>query len=240
MSDKDWAEEALSNLFALNSQNKPVTAELIKNFRANGFAANDRLTTEQVMRFIYLLLENPIRYPYSDKEKQLDSDLYNLLREIRHVVIKLNYYINIDDEVSKGWLSETDAIVFRHSILSVMDKLWPPVFGTVSIEDLDWIFWGRIIQSYNVKLVEHLVQIIKSRLPSLSSGEDWERLYQADPDGFKYLELMNPTLKKNKIYWDYYVSQQLENTGKDISRLPEDWTSELVEPPIPIPDNLKR
>lgn len=234
---QEEVDEALVNLETMNKRGEQVSVDILNPFTDEEVMFWD-IALKDLIKLIELLDDNLIEFDEEPRNKGFLSRGYPMddrtewgACERISYLIKSIFYLdlkNTDDlAFSPQQLNE-----FYHKLISLWDRTWIPVFEGRIIHDyqLEWIAYGFVIEHPDAAVIDHLVQVLKSRLPT--TDEAWEIFKTENPKTFLFLRAIDRSLEENTTYWDYYLScQAIEHFGAE-DELPQDWSVELFDSPI--------
>lgn len=219
--------EPFSKLTELNTLGVPVSADILNSIMEPSFMIK-HYGPAHIFKLVKLLEVNPIQF----NEEIVVTGVFLKINDLISDISELNFrfYIGEND------CSEEDVRILYHNMLSLWDKIFYPTFNDHKNVKVDWLFWiaySQLIRFPDHLLIERLVAMIKSRLPT--SEEDWRHFgaKTIHPD-YYYLNLIIGELKANDAYWTHYLkTQTLEYFGEGII-IANEWADELLGSPLEI------
>lgn len=232
MNSNKQGRQVIELLISLNAEGKAVTQEAVDLVYSLTYRSA-YMRVPHLMEIVELLLDNPICRPSVKLEKE---DLRVLLDKLRVTICDMGRE-NFVLQLNKGKTTEDEITKFHLNVILLLDTLWPESFENSSLSSVEStaILYSEILRSKNVKVVQGLVDIINSRLPTTQEG--WQNFWKHNIGIKEYLALIVPVLQSNHIYWEHYCLEQTKEFNIDPRDLPNDWVEELVVAPLYFPSS---
>lgn len=238
---QEQVDAALAELAELNVRGEVVSLEIMDMF-TNIHTTIPDFAISDISKLIKLLVDNPVcsneglsesrTWPSSTVDNgESNWGVADRILFLIACISELNF-----SDLSLGiYLPKNQLTNLYHDLISLLDKVWTPNYeGRVLLaRHVSWIANGFMLAYPDPLVVERLVMVVKSRLPTTHAG--WCRLEEDDKSAYTYLTVIPEALRRNTIYWHYYLEQQSRQRFNLDKGLPSEWSEELFEPPIVVP-----
>lgn len=223
-------QKALIELASLNARGEIVSHHIVDTFIKLDKRGKKPLVKD-LMKLVKLLLDNPV---CSTEWSAGEIGRLSIHSRILHLITDLEQ-LDLVTHSENGILSISQLTDFSNNIISLLDKTWLPNFeyDAMVANSIRWFCYGELLRNPDPFVVQRFVDVLKSRMPKTDIG--WQSLYQANRDFYRHLDLIAQRLKINKAYWSHYLKTQIAEQFDESVVLPDEWSEELVSPPIIYP-----